>query len=78
MRERLTEFAEEEQSLLGDGTPLPHGRGSVGDVAEIPQLTEHLFRHEAGKLVSIITGIFGADRLQLAEDVVQEALARAF
>ncbi len=45
--------------------------------AEISQLAEHLFRHEAGKLVSVLTGIFGIDRLQLAEDVVQEALVRA-
>jgi RNA polymerase sigma-70 factor (ECF subfamily) len=44
---------------------------------EVSQLAEHLFRHEAGKLVSVLTGIFGMDRLQLAEDVVQEALARA-
>src|SRR5207244_11552450 len=44
---------------------------------EISQLTEHLFRQEAGKLVSVLTGIFGIDRLQLAEDVVQEALIRA-
>lgn len=45
--------------------------------ADVPQLTEHLFRQEAGKLVSVLTGIFGADRLQMAEDVVQEALIRA-
>lgn len=44
---------------------------------EVPRLTEHLFRHEAGKLVSVLTGIFGIDRLGLAEDVVQEALVRA-
>jgi RNA polymerase sigma-70 factor (ECF subfamily) len=40
-------------------------------------LADHLFRHEAGKLVSVLTGIFGIDRLQLAEDVVQESLVRA-
>src|SRR5262245_30022146 len=45
--------------------------------SEMSRLTEHLFRHEAGKLVSILTGIFGMERLQLAEDVVQEALVRA-
>ena len=45
--------------------------------SDIPQLAEHLFRHEAGKLVSVLTGIFGSDRLQMAEDVVQEALVRA-
>lgn len=44
---------------------------------EIPRLTEHLFRHEGGKLVSALTGIFGIHRLQLAEDVVQEAMIRA-
>ena len=44
---------------------------------EIPRLTEHLFRHEGGKLVSALTGIFGIHRLQLAEDVVQEAMVRA-
>ncbi len=43
----------------------------------ISQLADHLFRHESGKLVSILTGIFGVHRLQMAEDVVQEALARA-
>lgn len=44
---------------------------------EISRLAEHFFRHEAGKLVSVLTGIFGIDRLQLAEDVVQESLVRA-
>lgn len=43
----------------------------------VNQLTEHLFRHEAGRLVSILTGIFGIHRLQMAEDVVQEALVKA-
>ncbi len=47
------------------------------DGAQVSQLADHLFRHEAGKLVSILTGIFGIHRLQMAEDVVQEALARA-
>jgi RNA polymerase sigma-70 factor (ECF subfamily) len=52
-----------------DGAPVP-----AGDIA---RLADHLFRHEAGKLVSVLTGIFGLDRLQLAEDVVQESLVRA-
>lgn len=45
--------------------------------AEVHGLAEHLFRREAGRLVSILTGIFGVRHLQLAEDVVQEAMARA-
>jgi RNA polymerase sigma-70 factor (ECF subfamily) len=44
---------------------------------EISRLAEHLFRHEAEKLISVLTGIFGINRLQLAEDVVQESLIRA-
>jgi RNA polymerase sigma factor (sigma-70 family) len=43
----------------------------------ISTLADDLFRHEAGKLVSVLTGIFGINRLQLAEDVVQESLVRA-
>ncbi|MCA9810141.1 MAG: sigma factor, ECF subfamily protein, partial [Candidatus Dadabacteria bacterium] len=40
-------------------------------------MVEHCFRHEAGKMVSTLTRIFGARHINLAEDVVQEALARA-
>jgi RNA polymerase sigma factor (sigma-70 family) len=43
----------------------------------VPQLTETLFRHESGKLVSALTASFGIEHLQLAEDVVQEAMVRA-
>lgn len=59
-----------EARVSDDRTPAVDGR-------EVPGLTDHLFRHEAGKLVSVLTGIFGIDRLQMAEDVVQEALVRA-
>ena len=44
---------------------------------EVSQLVEHLFRQEAGKMVSTLAWIFGVEHLNLAEDVVQEALARA-
>lgn len=57
-------------SQPGDPKPAP----PPGD---IPGLTDHLFRQEAGKLVAVLTGIFGLERLQLAEDVVQEAMVRA-
>lgn len=40
-------------------------------------MVEHLFRHEGAKMVATLTGIFGVEHLNLAEDVVQEALARA-
>ena len=38
---------------------------------------EHLFRREAGRLVSILTRLFGLHNLALAEDVVQDAFCRA-
>jgi RNA polymerase sigma-70 factor (ECF subfamily) len=56
--------------------PLPDS-SRPSSAQDIAGLTERLFRHEAGKLVSVLTGIFGIERLQLAEDVVQEALVRA-
>jgi RNA polymerase sigma factor (sigma-70 family) len=44
---------------------------------EVNLLADHLFRHEYGKLVSTLTGIFGSEHLQLAEDVVQDSLVEA-
>src|SRR5262247_1614138 len=44
---------------------------------EVTQVVEHFFRHEAGKMVSTLTRIFGIEHLNRAEDVVQETLIRA-
>jgi RNA polymerase sigma factor (sigma-70 family) len=44
---------------------------------DVPKLVDHLFRHEAGKMVSYLTRIVGLGRLDLAEDVVQDTLCRA-
>jgi RNA polymerase sigma factor (sigma-70 family) len=51
-----------------------NGNRSTGTVS---QLTEHLFRREAGKIISVLTGFFGIERLHLAEEIAQEALVRA-
>lgn len=40
-------------------------------------LPEHLFRHVAGRLVATLTRVVGAARLDMAEEVVQEALVAA-
>lgn len=48
-----------------------------GPTPDVAQVVEHLFRHEGGKIVATLTAIFGLEHLSLAEDVVQEALARA-
>jgi len=41
------------------------------------QLAEDFLRHESGKLIALLVRTFGAENFELAEDVVQEALARA-
>lgn len=41
------------------------------------QLVDHLFRHEAGRMIAVLTRIFGMHNLTLAEDVVQEAFLKA-
>ncbi len=41
------------------------------------ELSEHLFRHESGRMVATLTRVFGVHNLALAEDVVQEAFCRA-
>ncbi len=38
---------------------------------------DHLFRHQAGQMVSTLTRVFGPRYLDLAEEVVQEALLKA-
>jgi RNA polymerase sigma factor (sigma-70 family) len=40
-------------------------------------LVEHLFRRQAARMTAALVRIFGPQHLQLAEDVVQEALVRA-
>jgi RNA polymerase sigma factor (sigma-70 family) len=45
--------------------------------SEISLLIDQLFRHESGKLIAILTRIFGPENLDLAEDVVQDSLVEA-
>src|SRR5450755_300466 len=39
--------------------------------------TEHLFRHESGRILTALTRVFGIHNLAMAEDVVQDAFCRA-
>ena len=50
--------------------------GPEDDLGSAP-LVESLFRHESGRLVAALTRLFGPHNLELAEDVVQEALETA-
>jgi RNA polymerase sigma-70 factor (ECF subfamily) len=55
----------------------PETTVSAAPPGEVTQVVEHFFRHEAGKIVSTLTRIFGVAQLNRAEDVVQETLVRA-
>ncbi|WP_020530035.1 RNA polymerase sigma factor [Flexithrix dorotheae] len=41
------------------------------------KLVDHLFRHESGKMVAVLTRVFGLENLELAQDVVQETMIKA-
>src|ERR1700730_8966815 len=43
----------------------------------VQALIDHLFRHEAGRMVAILTRLFGIHNLELAEDVFQDTLHQA-
>jgi RNA polymerase sigma-70 factor (ECF subfamily) len=43
----------------------------------VQELVEHLFRHQAGQMLAALTHVFGLENLDLAEEVVQEALLQA-
>jgi RNA polymerase sigma factor (sigma-70 family) len=49
----------------------------VSSTEPVNQLTDHLFRNEAKKMVAVLTKIFGTENLQTAEDVVQDTLLQA-
>ena len=48
-----------------------------GQPKPIAPLVEHFFRHEAGRLVSVLTRIFGWQHFDLVEDMVQATLVDA-
>src|SRR5262245_18309074 len=43
----------------------------------VQETVDHLFRHQAGQMVSVLSRIFGFDKLDLIEDAVQDALVAA-
>jgi len=48
-----------------------------GGPATPSPLIEHLFRHQAGRVIARLTRLLGPAHVELAEDAVQEALMRA-
>ena len=49
----------------------------IGEAGTPSPLIEHLFRHQAGRVVARLTRLLGPANVALAEDAVQEALVRA-
>jgi len=41
------------------------------------QVVDHLFRHESGKMIAVLTRVFGTHNLDMVEDVVQDAFLKA-
>jgi RNA polymerase sigma-70 factor (ECF subfamily) len=44
---------------------------------DINNTIDHLFRHEAGKMVAVLTRLFGFPNIDQAEDIVQDTLLKA-
>lgn len=53
-----------------DTTPVTRSDG-------VPGVVDRLFRAQSGRLVAALTRVFGVDRIELAEDVMQDALLKA-
>jgi len=45
--------------------------------SDVYKTVDHLFRHEAGKMVSVLTRIFGFPNIEQAEDIVQDTILKA-
>jgi RNA polymerase sigma factor (sigma-70 family) len=43
----------------------------------IQQTVDHLFRHESGKMVSVLSKLLGLQNMEAAQDIVQDALVQA-
>ena len=43
----------------------------------VTKLVDHLFRHESGKMVSVLTKMLGMGNLEVAHDIVQDTLLKA-
>src|SRR5688572_5817721 len=43
----------------------------------INNLVDHLFRHEAGKMVAVLSRLLGLQHLERAQDIVQDTLLQA-
>ncbi len=45
--------------------------------SRVDKLVDHLFRHESGKMVAVLTRMLGIEHLDVAQDIVQDTLLKA-
>jgi len=45
--------------------------------SNIQELTDHLFRHESGKMVAVLSRLLGLQNIETAQDIVQDTLLQA-
>lgn len=50
---------------------------AIEGATNVPGVVDHLFRHQAGRMIATLARIFGPRHIDLAEEVVQEALVKA-
>ena len=43
----------------------------------VSKLVDHLFRHESGKMISVLSKLLGLQNLETANDIVQDSLLQA-
>lgn len=47
------------------------------DQGSINELADHLFRHESGKMISVLSRLLGLQNIDMAHDIVQDTLLQA-
>ncbi|HZQ93082.1 MAG TPA: sigma-70 family RNA polymerase sigma factor [Terriglobales bacterium] len=64
--------------LAGEAAALSNARpATAGSEPQVAGMVDHLFRSRAGQMVAYLTRLLGPEHLELAEEVVQEALLKA-
>ena len=44
----------------------------------VNKIVDHLFRHESGKMIAVLSKLLGLQNLQTAQDITQDTLLQAF
>ena len=45
--------------------------------SSVSNLVDHLFRHESGKMIAVLSKLLGLQNLEAAQDIVQDTLLQA-